>query len=263
MLIGLLGDPAAPLCVIRLWGHCQQQKTHRFPRLSAEALKAICFFPGDAGALWLAFQTSEFIKLDGETVVVHQWDEYNSSLVAAWDNGAKGGRPKTHSKPSDNPRVTHGVTDREEKIEKNKPPPALRARDELFDALASATGNDPKGMTSSAAKSCGVKLAEIRKASPDVTPAEINRRAKLYRDKYRDAALTPAGLCAHWGEFATKLNGGGVSRPDPYKEPDFDWRSVARRVYPDAMDWISPHDFSKIAWSVIDLNQRSKILQMA
>lgn len=67
-----------------------------------------------------------FGRVEDGCFVAHQWDEVNSSLIASWSNGGKGGRPK---KPRDNPRVnpelnpvipqvTHGVTDREEKIEK-------------------------------------------------------------------------------------------------------------------------------------------------
>jgi len=67
-----------------------------------------------------------FGRIEDGCFVAHQWDEVNSSLIASWSNGGKGGRPK---KPRDNPRVnpdsnpvipqvTHGVTDREEKIEK-------------------------------------------------------------------------------------------------------------------------------------------------
>ena len=67
-----------------------------------------------------------FGRVEDGCFVAHQWDEVNSSLIASWSNGGKGGRPK---KPRDNPRVnpdsnpvipqvTHGVTDREEKIDK-------------------------------------------------------------------------------------------------------------------------------------------------
>ena len=67
-----------------------------------------------------------FGRIEDGCFVAHQWDEVNSSLIASWSNGGKGGRPK---KPRDNPRVnpepnqvnpqlTRGVTDREEKIEK-------------------------------------------------------------------------------------------------------------------------------------------------
>lgn len=88
------------------------------------------------------------------------------------------------------------------------PPPASEAkkprpRNELSDALAIACGSDPLQMTSSAARTCAVKAAEIRKASPDVTPDEMKRRAQCYLSKYRDASLTPPALCAHWAEFGS------------------------------------------------------------
>jgi len=87
-----------------------------------------------------------------------------------------------------------------------------RPRNELCDALASACGCDPLQMTSSAARTCAVKAAEIKKASPDVTPDEMNRRAQCYRSKYREAALTPAALCGHWAEFGSN----GYAPSDPY-----------------------------------------------
>jgi hypothetical protein len=72
-----------------------------------------------------------FGRVEDGCFVAHQWDEVNSSLIASWSNGSLGGRPKKPKanprvNPQDNPRVnpevipqvTHGVTDREEKIEK-------------------------------------------------------------------------------------------------------------------------------------------------
>ena len=41
-------------------------------------------------------------------------------------------------------------------------------------------------------------LAEIKEASPDVTPAELNRRAANYRTHYEGAALTANALAKHW-----------------------------------------------------------------
>ena len=77
-----------------------------------------------------------FCRSEDGHLIAHEWDEVNASLIAAWSNGGKGGRPK---KPTGNPRVnpesnpvnprlTHGVTDREdredktEKIQADKPP---------------------------------------------------------------------------------------------------------------------------------------------
>ena len=80
-----------------------------------------------------------------------------------------------------------------------------RPRNELCDALAKACGCDPFEMTATAARTCAVKAAEIKKASPGVTFEEMKHRAELYRSKYQDAALTPSALCSHWAEFG--LNG--------------------------------------------------------
>jgi hypothetical protein len=80
-----------------------------------------------------------FCRVEDGYLIAHQWDEVNASLIAAWSNGGKGGRPK---KPTGNPRVnpepnqvnpqlTRGVTDREdreEKTEKTLAPKSPRQR---------------------------------------------------------------------------------------------------------------------------------------
>lgn len=86
-----------------------------------------------------------FGRIEDGCFVAHQWDEVNSSLIASWSNGGKGGRPK---KPRDNPRVnpelnpvipqvTHGVTDREEKIEKTNSLKTPSVSDPESDSLRS------------------------------------------------------------------------------------------------------------------------------
>ncbi len=77
-------------------------------------------------------------------------------------------------------------------------PSRARERNPLFDTLAEATGSNPTGLTSSAARACGVALAEIQKASPGVTVAEITQRAENYGTHFGDAALTPNALSRHW-----------------------------------------------------------------
>ena len=125
LIVRLLGTESAPLHIIRLWSHCQTRKTNRFPDWNPEILSAVCKWGGDADAFWSAILQT-FGRIEDGCFVAHQWDEVNSSLIAAWSNGVKGGR---HKKPTDNPRVnpelnqvnpqiTHGVTDREEKMEK-------------------------------------------------------------------------------------------------------------------------------------------------
>jgi hypothetical protein len=120
MLVGNLNDEAAPIYVLRLWAHCQNRRQSEFESLSTEALKALCRFPGPANKLEASLSASGFVRREGDSLIVCNWDEYNSSLIASWNNGKLGGRPKkiqpkarsepTH-KPTGNPRVTSGVTD--------------------------------------------------------------------------------------------------------------------------------------------------------
>jgi hypothetical protein len=127
LLMRLLNTEAAPNYVIRLWSHCQTRKTNKFPEWSPEILASVCRWPGDADQFWSAMMQT-FCRSEDGHLIAHEWDEVNASLIAAWSNGGKGGRPK---KPTGNPRVnlesnqvnpqlTHGVTDREEKIEKTE-----------------------------------------------------------------------------------------------------------------------------------------------
>ncbi len=108
MVADATGDPMAALYILRLWGHCQERKSDTFV-MPTRGLKAQCKFPGDAEVFERALADAGFIERAGDTVVVCGWAEKNASLLAAWKNGDKGGRPKkTQLKPSENPRVTHG-----------------------------------------------------------------------------------------------------------------------------------------------------------
>jgi hypothetical protein len=75
---------------------------------------------------------------------------------------------------------------------------APRERDALFDALAETTGRDPTGMTRREATACATALADIRRATPDLAPDEIRRRAANYRQHMPHATLTPSALANHW-----------------------------------------------------------------
>ncbi len=110
MLVGSLnGDEAAPVYVLRLWAHCQNRRQSQFENLNAEALKALCRFPGNANKLEASLAASGFVRRVEDTLIVLNWDEYNRTLIAAWSNGRKGGRPKEEteadSEESKNPRV--------------------------------------------------------------------------------------------------------------------------------------------------------------
>lgn len=103
MLVDALGgDEFAPFYLIRLWGHCQTRKATRF-EIPPAGVKGLCKAPVDAAALEAALVECGYLVRDGAFVEVLKWAEQNASLIAAWENGGKGGRPP--KEPKENPRV--------------------------------------------------------------------------------------------------------------------------------------------------------------
>lgn len=112
MVADAIGDPMAAIYILRLWAHCQDRKSDTFVMPTA-GLKAQCKCPAPADVFEQALVDAGFVSRDGDTITVLGWAEKNASLLAAWENGSKGGRPKknpseTHGKPTGNPASTHG-----------------------------------------------------------------------------------------------------------------------------------------------------------
>jgi len=106
MLVDALGgDEFAPFYLIRLWGHCQTRKATRF-EIPAAGLKGLCKATCDAAAFEAALIECGYLSRDGAFVEVLKWADQNASLIAAWENGSRGGRPA--KKPQQNPRDTTG-----------------------------------------------------------------------------------------------------------------------------------------------------------
>lgn len=75
----------------------------------------------------------------------------------------------------------------------------VRRRDPLLEALVAFDGSNPADATASAWGAAGKALAEIKDASPEVTLAEITRRAANYRTHFPDATTSgPKALSKHW-----------------------------------------------------------------
>lgn len=89
----LIEDKTAPLMVLRLWAHCQTRKKWKFQGLDYCALRAICNAEIDGGELQRCLVEAGFLRQDGDTLIVHDWEKTNRILVSAWKNGNKGGRP--------------------------------------------------------------------------------------------------------------------------------------------------------------------------
>lgn len=116
MVVDALDDEMAPMYIMRLWAHCQARKSDRHAMPPA-GLKAQCRAPHDAAAFEQALTDAGFVQREGGTVLVLGWADQNASLLAAWENGSKGGRPTKKPKqnprvsepePTGNPAVTHG-----------------------------------------------------------------------------------------------------------------------------------------------------------
>lgn len=107
MLIDELGgDEMAPLCVIRLWGHCQTRRSDMF-EMPPAGLKALCRYKGNADEFEAAMVSAGFLVRQGNYLIVPKWKDHNAALVKNWTNGSKGGRPKTQeAEPNDNPNET-------------------------------------------------------------------------------------------------------------------------------------------------------------
>ena len=79
-------------------------------------------------------------------------------------------------------------------------PKAPRPRNELFDTLCEIEGSNPLEIGRKGGRIAGA-LRQIKDATPDVTPAEIRRRAANYRETWPTITLTATALAAHWAKF--------------------------------------------------------------
>lgn len=134
MVADALQDSMAPVYIMRLWGHCQNRKGDVFD-IPAAGIKALCQFAGDAQALEDALIAAEYMERDGLTITVTGWAEKNSALLAAWENGHKGGRPRknpapTKTEPTGNPAETHGLPMANPSLTQTKPIRVDKRREE-------------------------------------------------------------------------------------------------------------------------------------
>lgn len=85
-----------------------------------------------------------------------------------------------------------------------------QASNSIADALLDACGIEGKGVTSSQAKDLGAAVAELKRVG--ATPGDVADRARVYRTKYPNAALTPRALSKHWGALQAPAT---VEEPEP------------------------------------------------
>lgn len=134
----------------------------------------------------------------------------------------------------------------------------VNGRDILFDAIANACGVDLTSLTRNYAKQIATAKRDIMEASPGVSSDEVDRRAKAYYAKYRNAVLTPMALANRWPEFG---NGHTItSKPDIYCEPK-DWTASKAAQ---TLLHVSPETWANIVaegWFNLSPDLRTSILK--
>lgn len=123
MLVGILdGDEMAPLYVIRIWSNCQQRKSSVISGMSSHGLKALCRYAGDADLLERGLIEAGFIVREGNDICAPKWADHNAKLIANWQNGKRGGKPKKqHENEKHNPSAGLGYKN-ETQLEPNRNP---------------------------------------------------------------------------------------------------------------------------------------------
>ena len=112
-------DCEGVLCILRLWSFCQTRKTDILP---ASQIEHIAKWTGQKGTLLKALFELRFIdKIDDATVRMHDFAAVNNQMFSRWENGKKGGRPKTERKPNDNRTITEQEPNDNRTITERKP----------------------------------------------------------------------------------------------------------------------------------------------
>lgn len=154
-------------------------------------------------------------QVDGYSFYIHGWDKRQISREDMERKRAAGKKAadarwtaERNATPHANRmhaavQVPNAKVEVEEQVKGEKnPAPAARARDELFDSLAEATGRNPYEMTRTDQRATATALADIKRATGWVTAAEIQARAENYRLHMPQVTLTPSALAKHWAMCA-------------------------------------------------------------
>jgi hypothetical protein len=200
-----------------------------------------------------AMEAVGWLRIDGEELIFPNFERHNGESAKQRALAAeRQTRSRTLSRPQrDTPAApchAEGVT-REEKrrvlvIQTSGAPPAegkenpskptqtpdaervSKAKTEIvadtpvFCALVEACGARLDEVTGPARFRYGKAVAEIRAATPDVTPDEIRRRAARYRDRFPRWALTAHALAKHWSQVGPAEHDHAAASAAAAADPD-------------------------------------------
>lgn len=185
LLVEITNDPSAPLCVQRLWAHCQDSRRWEFPEMTTVQLASICRWGERKPACHVAMCKAGFVdKLSPKGFAAHDWDDLNSQLIANWTNGPKGGRPKksknaNETEGNEKPMGFGGLTQTEpidqiDQIDKKDKTDQTDARTSLV-ATASGGANTSRegGVDSSVVSALGLGGLVADKITRPFTPPTI------------------------------------------------------------------------------------------
>jgi hypothetical protein len=134
---------------------------------------------------------------------IHDWLDWNPSRAEVDSKrhaksmaGAKGAASRWHDEKNA-PIPSHPLP--QPKDLKPSPP---RKRDEIADTLARIEGGDPLEVPPSHMRTLCVKANELRKVAPDVTSAEVERRAANWSGHMHDATISGPAVVKHWARLA-------------------------------------------------------------
>jgi hypothetical protein len=130
-------------------------------------------------------------------------------------------------------------------------------REALFDALVAVMGLNPTEITKTRKKTLAVVISELLEVSPDLTPEDIDTRAKSYRRKHPTWPFTETALSKHWSELGPAASLTRSAKNDIYVIPT-DWQGLVRSHYPSMADQMLEN---WPTWNEIPVTYRQAMIQ--
>lgn len=134
----------------------------------------------------------------------------------------------------------------------DEPPPqkkkkaAMRARNELLDALAVVGGGSVETVTRAMWGEAAKALSDIKAVCVDVTPEMISAAVAAYRREWPKVSVSPSALAKNWSKFAPGAKKDGGRTVQGVQEPTTNWREVARELGLRAENWAMLERVDKI-----------------
>lgn len=198
-LVEVTGDKESPLWLISLWGYCQLQKRFTFEKGElVRCLAGVCMATIKGDKLLSFFTDCGFVRIDGETVTIHDWEKANRMFVSAWTNGRQGGRPAnrpdnqtgTDRKPTMRAHA-HTRAEREKEKEKVRFPTGFADQSAQNPNSTGSTALEPTGFFVDGEGKTKLRLIADQEPKPQDSERYANRDKVLALTKKLAEQLRP------------------------------------------------------------------------